>query len=336
MFMPDIGFLIIGAEKTGSTSLFKYMQRHPQVHMPAEKELHFFNVDRAYSRGWNWYSKTVLRGAPPDAICGEAGQYMIGAPHVDRTSDKHADSVASSDDNGSLEEVVPRRIRQFLPDVKLICVLRDPVARAYSEYRMGVLDRVESRSFDEAIEQLMEPGNIGDARITHTRTNGYVVSGEYYRILAGFLRFFSREQLLVIFSNELSDRPVETLATVFEFIGVEPDFVPDNLNTRYRTAAVKQRISGLNLFIWRENLVRFKLARTFWHVLPSSVKTSVNRTYNVIGNRTALWNARRGSVDDDMSSSTRRRLIAYFRSDSEALGDMLQSEIPWLEDWARS
>jgi len=337
--MSEIGFLIIGAQKAGTTSLFEYMRRHPQIHMPAEKELYFFNSDLAYSRGRDWYLTVMSKGAPPGAVCGEAtAEYMAGVPYRDLAEDKHAGTIEDPDGDEPLEEVVPRRIKQLFPDVKLICVLRDPVARAYSHYRMAVLSRVESRSFEDAIDQLVEPGALEHARSAHTRTDGYVVGGEYARGLAGFLRVFPREQLMVIFSGEFEQRPSETLSAVFGFIGVATDFVPDNLNTRYLAAAVKQRVPGLNLFVWKTNFARVRPARALWHALPTSVHRGVGRAYSVAAYRIQLWNARRGAVpdEDEIQSSTRLKLAAHFRSDSEALRDMLDMEIPWLEEWART
>jgi hypothetical protein len=329
--MSDIGFLIIGAQKAGTTSLFEYMRRHPQIHMPPEKELYFFNSDQAYSRGRDWYLTVMSKGAPPGAICGEAtAEYMAGVPYKDLAEDKHAGTAEDSDDGRSLEEVVPRRIKQFFPDVKLICVLRDPVARAYSHYRMAVLNRVESRSFDDAIDELMEPAALEHARSAHTRTDGYVVGGEYARVLAGFLRVFPREQLMVIFSDELERRPSETLAAVFGFIGVAPDFVPDNLDTRYLAAADKQRVPGLNLFVWKTTLARVRPARALWHALPAGVHRGIGRAYSVAAYRIQLWNARRSAAREDISSSTRLKLATHFRPDGEALGDMLDMDIPWL------
>jgi hypothetical protein len=340
--MSEIGFLIIGAQKAGTTSLFEYMRRHPQIHMPAEKELYFFNSDRAYSRGRDWYLTVMSKGAPPDAVCGEAtAEYMAGVPYKDLTDDKHAGTAGDSngsDPNGNepLEEVVPRRIKEFFPDVKLICVLRDPVARAYSHYRMAVLSRVESRSFDDAIDQLMEPAALEHARSAHTRTDGYVAGGEYARVLAGFLRVFPREQLMAIFSGELEQRPSETLAAVFGFIGVATDFVPDNLNTRYLAAADKQRVPGLNLFVWKTNLARVRPARALWHALPTSIHRGVGRAYSVAAYRVQLWNARRDAAREDIPSSTRLKLAAHFQPDGEALRDMLDMDIPWLEEWVHT
>ena len=210
------------------------------------------------------------------------------------------------------------------------------MARAYSHYRMAVLSRAESRSFEEAIDQLVEPEALERARNTHTRTDGYVVSGEYARVLEGFLRVFPREQLMVIFSDELERRPSEALARAFGFIGVASDFVPDNLDTRYLAAAVKQRIPGMNLFVWKTSLSRVPPARALWQALPSRVHRGVGHTYNVAAYRIQLWNARREVVRDDMPSSTRLRLIGHYRPDSEALRDMLDVDIPWLEEWART
>ena len=139
---PRVGFLIIGAAKSGTTSLFEYMRPHPQIHMPAEKEIHFFNVDRSYLRGTEWYLATVLQGAPAGSICGEATpDYMNGAPY--RGDVTGGDALGGETGSGEeVEEVIPRRIKSALPDVKLICVLRDPVARARSCHRMRSLNGV--------------------------------------------------------------------------------------------------------------------------------------------------------------------------------------------------
>ena len=330
-----VGFLIIGAAKSGTTSLFEYMRRHPQIHMPAEKELHFFNVDRSYRRGPEWYLTRVLQDAPPDSICGEATpDYMNGAPYIDDvTEGQRGTTVACSGGRETPEEIIPWRIKRALPDVKLICVLRDPVARAYSCHRMRSLNGVELRSFEEAIAELMEPRAMENARREPSETNGYVVHGEYARLIAGYLRVFTREQLMEIFSDELGERPAETLAAVFDFVGVSRGFVSDNLTTRYREAAVQQRIPGLTLYLWQRRLARIRAARAFWHALPSRVRREVDRAYGVTSYRVGLWNARRGTLGDDISPSVRRRLIAHFRADSEALGEMLGRKVPWLKAW---
>ncbi len=335
--MSNIDFIVIGAQKAGSSSLFEYMRNHPQIHMPSPKgSTYFFNMDRNYSRGWDWYHARVLRGAPPDAVCGEATiEYIAGTPFGDIMRNENLDSSDMiSPFREPLEEVVPRRINQVLPDVKLICVLRDPVMRAYSHYRMMAMERAELRSFEEAIDQLMEPTAMERGRIFPTRTNCYITNGEYGRALDGYLRVFSRDQLMVIFTDELAKRPAETLGRLFEFIGVASDFVPSNLGIRYREAAVKQRIPGFNPYTWQSALSSLGPARALWHGMPERVRFGISHAYSAASYRIGLWNAQRGVAENYIPPSARNKLIAHFQPDSERLGSILDMDIPWLEAWA--
>ena len=332
----NIGFLIIGAQKGGTTSLAEYVRRHPQVHMPPEMAVAFFNTNHTFQRGWDWYRSTVVRGAPRNAVCGEVSPfYMNGTPFGNFIANEEGGPPPSLPGSEPLVEEIPRRIREFLPNVKLVCVLRDPVARAYSHYRMMVLERAESRSFDEAVAQIMEPEIMEQARIAPTRTNNYIVNGEYARVLAGFLRVFPRDQLMAISSDQLAERPAETLAALYEFIGVAPDFVPDNLGTRYRAAAERERINRFSLKDLQRNLARVRSARALWHALPNDVRDRVDRSFNVASYRFGLWNARRDVVGADIPPAVRQNLMAHYWPDSEALGEMLGQDIPWLATWNR-
>jgi hypothetical protein len=328
---PPIRFLIIGAAKAGTTSLFEYMRLHPQIHMPAEKEIYFFNMDRNYRRGQEWYFSTVSHGASPGAVCGEAtAEYMSGVPYLDRGEVPASAAV----DREALEEEIPRRIHSALPEVRLLCVLRDPVRRAYSHHRMMALGNVDSRSFQDAIDELIQPGTLEHTRRVRSRVNGYIVNGEYARVLQGFLRVFPPEQLRVIFSDELAERPADVLPGVFDFVGVAPDFVPDNLGRKYREAAVRQRLPGVNLVTWQANLARARAARASWHALPEGLRRRLDRVYNVANYRVEMWNARRGEVQEDIPRDAYDTLAAHYRPDSEALAAMLGREVPWVQAWA--
>jgi hypothetical protein len=330
---PEVGFLIIGAPKAGTTSLFEYMRLHPQLHMPPEKEIYFFNMDRNYRRGLEWYLNTVTRDAPEDALCGEATtEYLSGVTYAD-APDGPPDPKAA--DVQALEEAIPRRIAQALPDVRLICLLRDPVERACSHHRMMALGGDEPRSFEAAVDELLDPAALERARRTRTRLNGYIVNGEYARLLAGFLRVFPRSQIKALFTEELQRRPAETLTDLFDFLGVSTEFVPGNVGTRYREAAVKQRVPGFNLVAFQGNLARLDVARKMWHALPSRSRDAIDRAYNVVNYRVEMWNALRGEVRDEMPVGVRDRLIAHFRPDSEELEEVLGREAPWLGQWSR-
>jgi Sulfotransferase domain len=329
-----IDFLIIGAQKAGTTSLFEYMRRHPQIHLPPEKEVSYF--DRRYNRGADWYLKTVLRKAPAGATCGEASVgYMGGIPFGELPLDDWQ-RAASSQYEAPYEEVIPRRIRSLLPDVKLICVLRDPVERAYSQYLMTVLTEAEQRTFDQAIGALMEPEELERSRTVPSDVNSYIVYGEYARILAGFTNVFPAEQLLVVFSHDLLQRPIETLARIFGHVGVADDVIPDNLETRYRTAAVEPRIRSINLHRWQAAAADKPMVRGLWHQAPKPIKRGVDRAYKVASFRAAVWNARRGTVEKSISDFSRRMLVDHYRNDAIALAEIVGDDVPWRASWESS
>lgn len=330
--VASVDFLIIGAQKAGTTSLFEYMRRHPEIHMPPEKEIAFFDSDQAYMRGFDWYRERVTRNALPGAVCGAASVgYMTGTPHRDIPLKQWNAAQLRQDEE--IEEIIPLRIRAALPHVRLLSVLRDPVERAFSQYRMAVLDGLESQSFDVAISRLLEPAAMLHSRAVATGHNGYVARGEYGRILAGFLGAFPREQLMVIFPSELSHAAQDTLPAIFDFVGVKSDFVPDNRDKRYREAAVQQRIPGLNLNLWQTRLARVPPAQTLWHRMPLTWRGAISRSASLAGYRVELWNAQRDRDGDQMSSSVRKELIAHFLADSEALSALLRLDVPWLAEW---
>ena len=125
-------FVVIGAMRSGSTSLYKYLQAHPDVYMP-RKEIHFF--DRKWDRGLSWYL-TRFEGHSGQTAVGEATPTYLAEPEA-------LDRMAST-----------------IPDARLLAVLRDPVDRAYSHYWMEHARARDPRTFEEAIaDELAErPG----------------------------------------------------------------------------------------------------------------------------------------------------------------------------------
>jgi hypothetical protein len=200
---PD--FIIIGAMKCGTTTLHHQLREHPLVRAPIRKEIHFF--DREWAQGPAWY-----RAHFPSALggrtwkTGEASPYYVCHPHV------------------------PARIAELLPDVKLIVMLRNPVTRAYSHYRQIHAKGWDPLSFEEALEA--EADRIGPelARMeaepdyfseTHRRFS-YLQRGRYAEQLERWLRFFRREQLKIIATEELRAEPSRVHAELQQFLGLSP------------------------------------------------------------------------------------------------------------------
>jgi hypothetical protein len=195
---PD--FIIIGAQKGGTTSLYRYLTEHPDVAGASKKEVHFF--DRQYKRGMSWYlSHFPERGAA--AVVGEASPNYLFHPEV------------------------PARIRRDVPNAKLIALLRNPVDRAYSQYQMR-LRRVGTKTFEEDIDQEFERLQTldcvpGPEKGHHT----YVARGVYVDQIQRWLAEFPREQLLVLKSEAFFARPEEGIAQTLAFLGL-PAWSPDH------------------------------------------------------------------------------------------------------------
>jgi hypothetical protein len=211
--LPD--FVIIGAQKAGTTSLFRYLLEHPDVIGPAEKEVHFF--DGRYDRGMRWYRSRFPLRATLDRGAGngrrrmtfEASPYYLAHPFV------------------------AARMHEHLPDVKLIVLLRDPVERAWSHYRDNVSRGTESEPFHDALRaeaERLEPGLANIARGidpgSDYRNYGYVERGKYAEQLAGWFAVYPREQFLIVESRDLFEDSEATYDRVLDFVGLD---VPSSL-----------------------------------------------------------------------------------------------------------
>lgn len=199
---PD--FVIIGAQRGGTTSLHRYLGEHPQIVLPATKELHYFS--RYYARGADWYRTQFPICLPAGTLTGEATPYYLFHPHA------------------------PRRLRAFAPDAKLIVLLRDPVDRAYSHYHHERRRGNEPLSFEAAIaaeeerlrgevaRMLADEGYDSPAH----RHHGYLARGRYAEQLRAWFDVFPRERVLVLESETFYADPRGTLRQVTDILGVPP------------------------------------------------------------------------------------------------------------------
>lgn len=227
--LPD--FLVIGAQRAGTTSLAQALGLHPEVWMAPGKEIHYFDLQ--FERGERWYrSHFPLRAAGRHRAVGEATPYYLFHP-------------TSAERAGAL-----------LPHARLVCLLRDPVERAWSHFNHerqsghepledfeAALDAEDERIADTSPEA--HPG-VTDIRRAH-QWFSYAGRGDYAQQLAVWLRHFPREQLLVESSEDLFTDPTGVLARVAEHLGLERP-LPSNLphanrgSTRAMPEAARDRL----------------------------------------------------------------------------------------------
>jgi len=209
--MPLPSFLIAGAAKCGTTSLAGYLAEHPEVHVPPQKELEFFNRRYLWERGPGWYSEQFAAAGQARAIGEATPNYMFYPWAVER-------------------------IAQLLPDVRLIVCLRDPVDRAYSHYlhwREGM--GFEGRSFERAVEDELAAGAEEVADHRHDSSPpyyAYLARGLYHLQLERLERHFGRERIHVLLLDDLKADPQAAFAAVCRHLGVDESFVPPNLGER--------------------------------------------------------------------------------------------------------
>lgn len=198
---PDfrIDFLGIGAPKAGTTWLSMVLGEHPDIFTPPGKEIEYFNAYRTEydlpNRNANqpllWYHQH-FRNARPDQLKGEINPVYL------------------------LEETDPARIYAYNPALKLIAILRDPVARACSQYQFN------SKWIPQTADSFAAAVQSQPALLAH---------GMYAHLLGRYLTLFPREQLLVLFHEDLKRNPLSVYRQVTQFLGVQ-DFDPPGLHAR--------------------------------------------------------------------------------------------------------
>ena len=320
-----LDFIVIGAEKCGTTSLFEYLRKHPELCLPAGKYAIYFSNEVKYAQDWTAFLAKQFPYADPACKWGSVTpQYMYGGASRARWD-------LDGPDAPSDVRTVPLRIRERLPDVRLIAILRDPVQRARSHHSTAVYEKwdTSARSFDQAIDELLQPDALERARREIHEITGYVVFGEYGRILSGYLDVFSREQLLVLFTAELEADPHSALSSIFEFLGVDPEFVPDNLGKHYHRGGTDRRIEWLDLYRFQAALSSNSLATKAWHTLPPTTRRRLDTGYTVLYHRSRLWNKRPSTSRNEGETETDRRLRAHFEADTALLTDLLGTAPPW-------
>ncbi|CAK8723034.1 hypothetical protein GMJAKD_12260 [Candidatus Electrothrix aarhusensis] len=197
---PD--FLIIGAQKAGTTVLHSYISCHPDITRPVNKEAHFFDIDENYNRGYKLYYKNFSL-----PIWMKAHQITFEA-----TPDYLHDVL------------VPSRIHKYNPNIKMIIVLRDPVKRAYSAWNMhhNLFPNhpkhywlADDRSFEQAVE------DDKYFRLDERDPKQHVNRGKYVEQLENYFKFFSKDQILILDNEELNENLEKTLAKVYDFLGIK-------------------------------------------------------------------------------------------------------------------
>jgi hypothetical protein len=277
MAMPT--FIGIGAQKCASTWLFEILRDHPEVVLSDPKEIDFFSYQYHYGR--QWYQRHF---SGTGAAIGEISPSYFHEP------------------------AVPERVRQFLPEARILLSLRNPVERAFSnhkhEVRLGHFAG-DDLSFEAGLEN----------------NPSYVEQGLYATHLSRWLRHFPPEQMLVLIYEDIVAEPCVVARRVFEFLSIAPDHEPAALHQRSNESYVN-RYSGLEHFRGsaKQTLERLGLGE-LWRV---AANTGLKQLYAQVNRVPAE------QIIPPMSAESRDRLGALFANEVLELEGMLGRTLP---DW---
>ncbi len=268
-------FLLIGAMKAGTTSLYHYFQGHPQVFVPEYKAPEFFVAESNLRRGANWYRKQFA-GAGPEAIAvGEASNAYA----------KHPKFAG-----------VPQRIAAHIPHVRLVYIVRDPIARIRSHYQTRFAEGIERLPFEQAVFE----------------NPIYLNYSRYALQIDQYLDYFPREQLLLITAEDLRSHRLETVQRVYDFLGVDSTFTPEELGREFYQTKDRAVRSPIPLWL-RKSLKRYFPASKRFKELENDLLSQVRRL-----------RPHHGPIHDTSRSFTisdivRQRLVDQLRDDVSRL-----------------
>ena len=234
--LPD--FVIIGAMKSGTTSLYDFLIKNPAIASASKKELHYFSLQHNFGKLWYcsnfpsnlsrhyFYKKTNQK-----LLSGEASPTYLFYPEV------------------------PGRMREILPDAKLIVILRNPVDRAHSHYHHSLRQNRETLSFEKVIK--LEEERLAGVRErlirdpfscdNHYHHYSYLRKGIYADQLENWFRHYNRKQFLILTTDDLRKNPQQTLDQIFDFLEVS-SFQAKNLKNR-NVGSYKEMNKGTRKFL---------------------------------------------------------------------------------------
>lgn len=278
-------FFVIGAAKAGTTSLHHYLAEHPDLWMCPYKEPHYFSSEPIRARGIEWY-EGLFSGAADHQLCGEA---------------------STSYSRGSKTRDTPRRLYEYAPDAKLIYLVREPVARTRS-------DAMQALKYERYV--LREQNIPKSVDVLVSRRPILVESSEYIVQIESYLRYFDREQLLVLLQEDLARDPQGTMARIFDFLGIDTKV---RVDTSRRHNATGDFIEGLKQERVAQIARRLPAFSTLRRIIPQSIRDRI-RSF-------ASARVDQHRIIEPMSPRVTARLKDHFRPLNRRLGGFIDRDL---------
>ncbi|WP_371375395.1 sulfotransferase domain-containing protein [Thalassotalea aquiviva] len=246
-----IDFAIIGAQKSGTTAIYRYLKEHPEISLPVNKEASYFlEENTVFDRFFHDFYEEKR-----NAVGSVSPQYMCYSG-------------------------VPKIMKAHNENIKLIAILREPIDRALSHHNMNVRRGYVHDNFDNIKKILTSkidstlPNRADKSEQLHEVENVFRW-GLYGTILNEYLKYFEKKNILVIDYSELRDKPEQVFENICKHINVDTDFNPKNLGRKYHKGGTETILPRADYF------KKFRFAKWLWHTLPKKTREKVGYWYEV-------------------------------------------------------
>jgi hypothetical protein len=307
MTMPN--FLIIGSGKGGTSALYRYLKQHPQIYMSPVKEPRFFAFEGATLDFVGPGDKKTINRTTITSL--EAYRSLFEEV-------KNEKAIGEASPLYLYMPKAPERIQHYIPNAKLIAILRNPVDRAYSHFLHLIRDGHEPLTdFSQALRE--EKTRIQKNWAPHWY---YQERGFYYVQLKRYFDLFEQHQLKVYLYEDLRDNPIGLIENIFQFLEVDDTFVPD-ISVKYNVSGIPQNkgLHSLYKFLKNPSMVK-SMFRPF---LPKKLRQQLHQ--NILNNP-QNWNL----IKPKLSPEVRSELMEVYREDILNLQKLIQRDLSaWLE-----
>jgi hypothetical protein len=267
---PD--FIIIGAMKSATSTLHVQLSRQPGFWMSTPKEPNFFSDEDVWSQGLGWYSD-LFAGAAPSDLRGESSTHYTKLPD-------YPDTLG--------------RMREHVPDAKLIYIMRHPVDRLVSHFMHAWLEASMEGHIDQAVDRYPQ----------------LVSYGQYAMQIRPFLENYGPENVLPVFFERLTAHPQQELERVCAFLGYQGAPVWKDEESQQNVSTERLRVDPL-----RDRIINYPPVRFIrQNMVPQSVRTRIKQAWQI-------------SEKPQLSSSVRQELTTVFDEDLNNLGNWLGAEL---------
>ena len=299
--MPN--FLIIGAPKAGTSSLYAYLKQHPEIYMSPIKEPHFFMLE----------NKEINFRGPGDKERFKFAVHRIEDYQKLFAGVKNEIAVGEASTTYLGSERAPERIKQYIPDVKLIAVLRNPVDAAYASFLHLLRDGDEFiDDFSMALQAEQERIQKNWGLIWHYQQRNF-----YYAQVKRYFEIFNKEQIKIYIYEEFKENPRSVLYEIFDFLGVDPSFKSD-ISSKHNVSAMPKSMM-LNRILAKPNPIKDTTKLFF----PSRIRSKL---YDKI----RVWNLN-GFRKPNMLIRDRNYLRQVFQEDILNLQNLIKKDLSsWL------